>query len=160
MRMVFLFLLLLLFSTTFGCDTTDSGTLLMQKGNKSNPQRLGNFYRLYQAKNNWVGPASAEEFRSFIEGLSANRLEMFGVDKNDIDSLFISERDGEEFQFRFKVKGAPMHQSPVVFEKTGQNGVRLVGFTSLPPQEVSDDAEYDMLWAGEFKSEKRAGPQQ
>lgn len=127
---------------------------LMQDANKSNIQRLSNLYRLYQAKNNWVGPESVDEFKEFVESMSAHRLEMYGVDADDIESLFISERDGEEFQFRFKVRGAPMVQSPVVFEQTGKSGNRLVGFTSLPPKEVSEESEYEKLLAGKFVSEK------
>lgn len=155
MRTVLLVLLLVLSSSMFGCGSSDTGMALMQDANRNNIQRLSNLYRLYQAKHNWLGPGSVDEFKDFVEGMSANRLKMYGADANDIDSLFISERDGEEFQFRFKVKGAPMLQQPVVFEQTGKDDCRLVGFTSLPPKEVSDNSEYDDLFAGKFVSEKR-----
>lgn len=154
MRLVLLVLLLVVSSSMSGCGSGDTGMALMQDANKSNIQRLSNLYRLYQAKNDWRGPESVDQFKEFIEGMSDNRLKMYGVDANDIESLFISERDGEEFQFRFKVRGAPMLQTPVVFEQTGKSGYRLVGFTSLPPKEVSDDSEYEDLLAGKFASEK------
>ncbi len=154
MRTVLLVLLLVFSSSMFGCGSTDSGMALMQKANKSNIQRLANLYRLYQATNDWRGPESVEDMKEFIKGLSANRLSMYGVDADDIESLFVSERDGEESKFRFRVKDAPMFQSPVVFEQIGKGVYRLVGFTSLPPKEVSDDSEYDDLLAGKFVSEK------
>ena len=42
---------------------------------------------------------------------------------------------------------------PVVFERTGVNGKRMVGFTNKPPMEV-DEADYNDYLAGKFVSDK------
>ena len=134
-----------------GCGASDPAAQMIADSNKTNVQRLANLYHMYQSKNNWVGPESVEDFKSFLGEVPKNRLEMLGISPTEIDGLFVSERDGQEFKFRFGVQGSPMGSvEPVVFEQTGVDGVRMVGFTSLKPKAVSDQSEYDDLMAGKF----------
>ena len=89
----------------------------------------------------------------FIETINPGLLERVDVDPTQLDSLFISERDGEEFEIRFGVKGSDMSlPEAIIFEKTGVDGVRLVAFTGQKLEEISDDAEYQRLLKGKYSS--------
>jgi hypothetical protein len=66
------------------------------------------------------------------------------VDRNNIEGLFKSERDGEPFHVRYGLGGGPSTVFPVVFEQTGQNGKRLVSFTNGSVEET-DEARYRQL---------------
>ena len=62
--------------------------------------------------------------------------------------LFVSPRDNQPFKIRYGVQGSIMGSSePVIFEATGVDGKREVGFLNMTEKEV-DAAEYDALWAG------------
>ena len=79
------------------------------------------------------------------------------MDIDNIDELFVSERDGQPFKIRWgmvsRVRGP---SQPVIFEAEGVEGKRQVGFTSSKMQEV-DSAEYDRLWTVE--SDDLSAPQ-
>jgi hypothetical protein len=68
------------------------------------------------------------------------------MDINNIDELFIGERDGKPFKIRWglltRVRGP---SQPVIFEAEGVDGKRQIGFTGSKMLEV-DSAEYDRLW--------------
>lgn len=140
----------------WGCGKDTSPKGLLAQYNKSNIQRLANLYNRYQAEHRWVGPPDEETFRKYVKALPAARLEMLGVDPNDIDGLFRSERDGENFVFRYRVVGSAMGSvDPVVFEATGVGGKRLVGFTGRPPQEV-EAQDYNDWLEGKYVPETAA----
>ena len=133
-----------------GCG--DDANQMMKDSNATNIQRLANMYHFYQSRNNWLGPKSVEDFKEFVESAEPERLTRMGIDPSDIEGLFVSERDGKPFEFRFLVPGSPMgKRDPVVFEVEGVNGKRMVGFTSLNPMEAEDDAQYEAWKKGEFE---------
>jgi hypothetical protein len=83
---------------------------------------------LRYSSNNIGRKQSVEQLKQFIQKMPANELEPFGVQTSDIDSLFISPRDGQAYVIRF---GTPMTPptpgSPaavVVHEAVGVNGKR------------------------------------
>ena len=128
----------------------------IQEANKTNIERLANLYVMYQAKNRLAGPEDEESFKEFIRNASDGQIQRMGVDKNDLDSLFVSERDGRPFKIRYGVPGSTRGSvSAVIFESTPQeNGMYMVAFTSMVEKEVDQD-EYDSLWRGEGD---KAGP--
>lgn len=130
-----------------GCGRSGSNAdNLIADRNKSNIQRLANLYGFYQAKHGWQGPADEAEFRKFISSQSATTLKRMGIDPNDLDSVFSSERDNEKFQIRWAVAGSERGEPvAVVFEQTGSGGERMIGFVGGSPREV-DDAEYKKLF--------------
>ncbi len=132
-----------------GCGKGNIGDKMVAEGNDANVKRLANLYYFHQLKNNFEGPADEAAFKSFINSLDDERLKMAGVEKAEVDNLFVSERDSQPFKIRYgllsKVRGPSL---PVVFEETGVSGMRQVGFTNSAMQEV-DQAEYDRLWASE-----------
>jgi len=146
-RRVWLVACLLASGFSGGCGERDPSDLLAA-ANDSNVQRVANLYEAFQSRHNWRGPEDEEEFKSFLNGWNPKKLTNIGVDPNAIDDLFISERDGEPFDIRYGVPGHIMgSEAAVVFESTGIDGQRLVGFLNMTTQEV-DGAEYDRLWSG------------
>ncbi len=130
-----------------GCGSRDPADLLAQ-ANDSNVQRVANLYEAYQSRHDWRGPKDENEFKSFLEGWNSKKLSNIGVDPTAIDDVFISERDGQPFKIRYGVPGHIMgSEAAVVFESTGVDGQRMVGFLNMTSHEV-DAAEYDRLWSG------------
>ncbi len=113
--------------------------------NSTNVRRLRTAYNIYARLNGIKGPASEEEFKEFMKSdLTAKiRLERIGVQVEDFDEIFVSERDGKPFKVRYGLKGSQDHA--VVFEEEGIDGRRFIAFWD--PVEVDGD-EYDRYWAG------------
>ncbi len=115
--------------------------------NTSNVQRLANLYSAHQNYKSGRGPANDAEFREFIRTFDPNKLQMMGIDPNDLDKLFTSEVDSKPLKIRYNVGGGRGSKDPVVFEQEGQNGKKRVGYTDSTVEEV-DDSTYQQLWAG------------
>lgn len=131
-----------------GCGDSSDPNAAIAAVNQQNIQRLANLYFTYQMKHEWHGPPDEQAFKQFLRGYNPDKLTRIGIDPNNIDKLFVSERDGEPFKIRFGVLGSAMGSSePVIFEAKGINGQRNVGFLNMVQREV-DDAEYNDLWAG------------
>ena len=123
---------------------------LLGKANATNIQRLANVYSAYQSRNDWRGPQDEADLRSFLQAWNPRKLTNIGVDPEAIDDLFISSRDGQPFLIRYGIPGHIMgSDAPVVFEATGVNGKRMVGFLNMTTREV-DAPEYEQLLAGDF----------
>lgn len=128
-----------------GCGGFDAQSA-MQEQSATNAQRMATLYVQHQRANQGAGPKDEAKFRQYIESINPKLLERIGVDPNQIDALFASERDGEELEIRYGVKGNAMSApEPVVFEKTGVDGVRLVAFTGQKLEQISDDTKYQEL---------------
>jgi len=123
------------------------------KANKSNMHRLINLYVRHQLSNQGKGPASENEFKSFISDMGASSLAKIGLDETSIDGLFLREQDSEAYEIRYGVYGSSRGSNEaIVFERSEINGVRRVGFTSRKILEVETDQEYDDLLAGKTVS--------
>jgi hypothetical protein len=130
-----------------GCGAPDNNATLAEI-NSTNIQRLANLYFTYQTQNEWRGPADEPAFKSFIQNFDPEKLKRINVDPAAADQLFISERDGQPFKIRYGVKGSAMGSSEsVIFEATGVDGKRMVGFLNMQQQEV-DDQQYNSFWQG------------
>lgn len=130
-----------------GCGRSDLSGDMLAAANSENVERLSSLYLAFHARNNFRGPRDMEEFRGFIQKLRPQILERVGVDPNNIDAVFVSERDGEPFRIRFGVPGSPMGVgAPVVFESAGEGGQMMVGFLDMTERLV-DEGEAQSLWA-------------
>ena len=135
-----------------GCSNGSKVDSLVGSLNKSNIQRLSNLYNKYQSQHDWVGPESMDVLKEYVRGLPETRLERMGVDVANLESLFISERDGKEFVVRPGVQGSAMGSvQPVVFEQDGLDGKWMKGFTSRAPREASSKSEYDEWMNGNWQ---------
>ncbi|HEX6960955.1 MAG TPA: hypothetical protein VF175_03755 [Lacipirellula sp.] len=136
-----------LLATIAGCGGSDVADQVGAM-NDSNIKRVANLYMAHQFRNGMRGPADEEAFKKFIQsGMSPRKLEMMGVDPNNVDELFISERDGQPFEVRYGLSGGPSAKLAVVFEQQGKNGKRLVGFTDGSVEEA-DEVRYQQLLEG------------
>jgi hypothetical protein len=113
--------------------------------NKSNIQRLANLYSAFQAYKGGRGPKDEAEFKEFIRVFDAEKLTMMGVNANDLDGLFKSERDGKPFRIKYNVGGRGSVDA-VIFEQEGQGGTKQVAYTTNTKVEDVDDATYQQLW--------------
>jgi hypothetical protein len=129
-----------------GCERQGPASQIAA-ANNSNIRRLGNLYKAYQLRNGNQGPADEAAFKKFLHEMSPTRLERMQIDANNIDGLFVSERDGQPFVIRYKVSGGIGSVDPVVFEQNGSGGKRQVGFSDGSVEEV-DQSRYDQLLQG------------
>lgn len=130
-----------------GCGSDLNPNDAVAAANTNNIQRLSNLYLAFQSENGWVGPPDDSSLKEFIRGLPTNTLTRIGIEPNNVDSIFISDRDGQPFKLRYKVVGSMMGSTePVVFESEGVDGQRMVGFLNMTQRDV-DSAEYDSLFA-------------
>jgi hypothetical protein len=139
-----------------GCsrDKTASDVAAM---NASNIQRLANIYAAHQNYKNGRGPNDEAEFRAFIKDFDPTKLTMMKIDPGNLDAVFTSERDGKPFKIRYKVGGGRGSVDAVVFEQTGKDGTKQVGFTG-GKVENADDALYAQLWSGKGGVQPPAAP--
>jgi hypothetical protein len=69
------------------------------------------------------------------------------VDPTKLDVVFVSSRDHTPFKVKYGVGGGPGINVAVVFESSGVEGNRQVGFTGPIVEEVGED-HYKDLWSG------------
>ena len=138
---------------TFGCGSGTDPDAMFAEATSSNIRRLAKMYSLYTTNNNWTGPADKQTLVAFIKQQSPARLEKMGIDSSDVDSLFICERDNQEFKIRWAMKdkmyGPPL---PIIFESAGVDGQYMVGYTGNTIKTVAK-SEYDQLWTKDYSSE-------
>ena len=142
-----LVLLLGALAVVAGC-TQNNPARRIAAANDSNILRLSNLYQAYRLHKGNQGPKDEADIKNFLQqDLTPTRLERMGVDPNNIDGLFISDRDGQPFVVRYGVGGGLGATDAVVFEQQGRDGKRQVGFTNGSVEEV-DSARYDQLLKG------------
>jgi hypothetical protein len=129
-----------------GCGGSNSGDRMIANENQTNLQRLCNMYTLFQSKNGWQGPADEAALKKFIRDQNPRVLSRMGIDAANVDAIFTSERDNEKFIVLWATAGGARDEAkPIVAEKTGVSGMRMIGFT-LPVHREVDDAEYRKLF--------------
>jgi hypothetical protein len=99
-------------------------------GTSALDQHILKFFNLrqqYVSAHQGKAPANAAELKAWAKKLSSQELAKKGIDNGD--DVFISPRDGQEYQIAPAPKGAQVTGGPpavVVYEKNGVNGMRLV----------------------------------
>lgn len=111
--------------------------------NDTNIKKLRGAYGLFLFQHDLQAPESEEELKAYLrtDAGAKVKLERMGMTLDDIDSIFISERDGQPFKVRYGLNGLGDHAA--VFEAVGIDGKRQVALAI--PREF-DDAEYEQLW--------------
>lgn len=122
--------------------------------NASNIQRVANVYAAFQHYRG-RGPNDEAEFKTFIKEFMPKNLELMGIDPNNVEKIFTSERDGKAIKIRYKVAGGRGAIVAVAFEQEGKAGKKQVGFTG-GKIEMADDATIQRMWTGKGD----AGPAQ
>lgn len=150
-QMLCLLLTVLLFGTG-GCGPSQNLDHV-KAANDTNIKKLCSAYQLYASRSRYIGPESKEELVEFLrtnEKITRN-LELMGLDRSEIDGYFISENDGKEFEIRWGVFVNPDQErarEPLVFEKEGKDGIRLVMLANRNILEVDNDKKYQALLNG------------
>ena len=138
-------LIVLVLAAMTGCGSGNNPDDAVANANQTNMQRLSNLYVMYQMKNQFKGPKDEAAFKAFLAKTNGESLDVMGIDPNAIDDLFVCERDGERFVIRYGVPTSTRgSKEPVVFQKTGSDGKRMVGFLNMVQREVENE-EYDSL---------------
>lgn len=152
-------ILLVGLATFTGCGPSrPDAASLISSVNNANGKRLANLYAIYQSRHDGGGPKDRKAFESFIRtALRPSELVGTGVDQDNIDPLFVSERDKQAFFIRYGVS-SPDPSSPginlaVIFEAEGVNGVVQVFMTGPKVEHVPVAAVED------WKSGKHDRPQ-
>lgn len=135
-----------------GCGSSDHSEFV-RASNDSNIKKAASLYQLYASRSGYVGPKSKEELLSFLttNDKIAKNLDLMGIDRDNIESYFVSENDDEEFHFRWGVFVNPdleRASQPVVFENKGKDGVRLVMLSNRRILEVTSKEKYELLLRG------------
>lgn len=114
--------------------------------------QLTNLYCLYQQRHGKKSPADGDQLKSYIQELPPKVQERYMIDPDKIDEIFISPRDGQPFEVRWKAKLPILGPStPIVFEAEGVDGKFQVAFHDQKVEEV-DKSQYDKLWDFDLKS--------
>ena len=124
-----------------GCGSQhEQPASIISRINDSNGKRLANLYAIHQARHSFKGPADKAAFVKFIQQeMLPSELEGTGVDQNDVDKLFVSERDKAPFFIRYGVvapSGVASNQA-VIFEEQGSRGRVAVFLTGPKVVEVT-----------------------
>jgi hypothetical protein len=131
---------------TAGCRSRQENVPAME----SNLRPLALFYGQFVGQHSGKPPANEEEFRTYLDSLSAGELDAWGVD--DVDRLFVSPRDGKPYVVLYGENALQgprwIADSPVIaYEQVGVAGRRLVA-TALGAVEEVDEAELKDLLPG------------
>jgi len=132
-----------------GCGPTRPNVASMIAAvNDANGKRLANLYAIYQSRYLGNGPRDKATFEKFIaQEMTRAELDGTGVDQKSLDTLFMSERDGQPFFIRYGVQSPDPSSTAVnlavIFESQGVNGNVAVYMTgpkmvAVPQAEVED----------------------
>ncbi len=133
-----------------GCSRGPNVDDMVAKATDSNVKRVAKMYTIFMKSHDWKGPQNANELKAFISRQNADQMRAMGIDPDNLDALFLDERDQQELKVRWSLKGAMRTPPlPVVFEANASpDGFYQVGFTGSAAKQV-DQAEYDRMWKGE-----------
>lgn len=125
----------------------------VKAANDTNIKKLCSAYQLYASRFGYRGPKSREELETFLKTNEkiARNLELMEFDREKIGEYFVSENDGKDFEVRWGVFVNPDQErarEPLVFEKEGKDGIRLVMLANRKILEVDNDEKYQALLNG------------
>jgi hypothetical protein len=92
-----------------GSDDLDSSTAVKLRA-------VGNMYLDYVVMKNGAGPDTEARFKAHVGSKPDQVLQPAGIDRNDLNGLFVSDRDGEPFVVRYglKVTGVSGTDAPLI----------------------------------------------
>lgn len=106
---------------------------------ESNLHTLMTFYGRYTAQHQGQRPSDADALKKYIGSQSPDQLAKMEI--TDVDSLFVSPRDGQPYVMRYGVlppPATPLGGTVVAYEQTGVDGKRYVGFDLGSAEEVDE----------------------
>lgn len=122
-----------------GCEKKDP---VMQDIDASNLRNLASFWTRATAQNRGKPPASEAEFKKYIHSMPPDQLAAMKIE--DVDKLFISERDGKPYVILYDKTITGSEGRVMGHEQEGKNGKRLVALSFGQVREV-DATEFEKL---------------
>jgi hypothetical protein len=141
LRLTALYAVAVVFLATSGCGSHQKSAPREQSGLK----KLALVYGRFLSQSRGQPPANEAEFKKFAQSLRPVDLKAFNID--DIEQVFISERDGKPYVVIYgKPQGPPgPGGSPVIaYEQEGKAGKRWVASVVGAVEEV-DEARFQQL---------------
>lgn len=137
--------LILLAFCLVGCDFRSGPTLA--EVHNTNIKKLRAAYSFYLVTHNLNGPENEEELKGYLKNNAGAKVKMERIEvlPEQVDDIFVSERDGKPFKVRYGLQGYSDHA--IVFEAEGVDGKRLVAFNI--PRDL-DPKDYEAAWAGKL----------
>lgn len=138
----------ILFTLQLGCSGANDPRARIVELNNSNIVRMRSCYQIYSLLKGRP-PKDEKSFRDFFENDPAaeGRLRRIGVEPENFDSIFVSERDDLPFVVRWNVKTGKKDEA-IIFEAEGSDGKRMVAFND--PRELEAE-EYEGYLNGSLK---------
>ncbi len=107
-------------------------------------RHLAILYGKYRNAHRGAPPKDEADFKKFITGLDPAQLAAAGVSAAEVDTLFVSPRDGQPYDVRYNDPPSADRPSAVVAEKVGKGGKRMVAYSTGQVDEV-DEAQYQTV---------------
>jgi hypothetical protein len=107
-----------------GCTKTEP------EEEQSNLRSLAVYYNQYQASHRGQLPANEEDFKNFITTSSG---------KTNVDSLFVSNRDGKPFVVKYRGDKSWAHPEIIAYEQEGRGGTRDVATLTGGYERLSEE---------------------
>ena len=110
-------------------------------------RHLAILYGKYRNAHRGAPPRDEADFKKFITGLDPAQLAAAGVTAAEVDTLFVSPRDGQPYDVRYNdppPAAGPDGPAAVVAEKVGKGGKRMVAYSTGQVDEV-DEAQYQKV---------------
>lgn len=151
-RRIFNALLIAVFAIPMvGCGG-DAGLSEFKERNKTNVAKVATSFKIFASRNQQKAPKDQAELVAFLaEDRVKKNIERLGIDPDEIEAIFVSDRDGQPLKIKWGIEMDPENTLPIAFETVGVDGVRLVAADVV--LEVSDDKEYEDLWNGIYEPE-------
>jgi hypothetical protein len=132
-------------SAPLGCSAQKKGEITTPVS-QLKLERVMNFYRLYTNEKK-KPPANEQALKEFIRSLPQDQKEAAGIG-DDIDSLFVSPRDGKKYVILYNHAFRPVGPTKAVaWEEEGKDGFRYV-VLSMGYSRMCDQATFDKLKSG------------
>jgi hypothetical protein len=107
-------------------------------------ERVMEAFQQYTIKHNGRPPPTEQALKDFLNKLPQQERAAMNVG-DDVDSLFVSPRDGQKYRLPYKTTLDPSGETrAVAWESTGQGGSRFVYLSMGYVQEYPDD-EFQQL---------------
>jgi hypothetical protein len=107
-------------------------------------RHLAILYGKYRNAHRGAPPRDEADFKKFITGLDPAQLSAAGVSAAEVDTLFVSPRDGQPYEVRYNDPPQADRPAAVVAEKVGKGGKRMVAYSTGQVDEV-DEAQYQTV---------------
>ncbi len=123
-----------------GCGKGDSSS--DQARQVPGLKQLGLFYSLYKSRHQGNAPANEAEFKQYVTSQHAEQLKQLGIE--NVDSMFVSPRDGKPYVIQYGRKSGPGGNPPAAWEQDGKAGKRFV-VDSMGKLDELDEAAFKRL---------------